>query len=108
MSPRKHRSFVNSRKRSNVKSIKSKALTLACLTATGLSLNGCAGVNVRIPDSLREECVSTVDVSGAQTIGDLGKAIIQGDGDLRVCEVKKAAVIAIAESQNRRWWQIFR
>jgi hypothetical protein len=46
-----------------------------------------------------------VDVSGAQTVGDLGKAIVQGDADLRVCSIKKDAVVAIAESQNRSWWR---
>ena len=51
--------------------------------------------------------MSTVDVSGVQTVGDLGNAIIQGDADLRVCSVRKDAVVAIAESQNRRWWQVF-
>jgi hypothetical protein len=51
--------------------------------------------------------VSTVDVSGAQTVGDLGQAVIQGDADLRVCSVRKDAVVVIAESQNRRWWQIW-
>jgi len=64
-------------------------------------------VQVTIPDSLKASCVSTVDVSGAQTVGDLGNAIIQGDADLRVCSVRKDAVVAIAESQNRRWWQVF-
>jgi len=62
---------------------------------------------VTIPDSLKAPCVSTVDVSGVQTVGDLGNAIIQGDADLRVCSVRKDAVVAIAESQNRRWWQVF-
>lgn len=71
-----------------------------------LTLSACAGgpANLVIPDSLRAPCESTVDVSGAQTVGDLGKAIVQGDADLRVCDVKKAAVVAIAESQNRRAW----
>jgi hypothetical protein len=45
-----------------------------------------------------------VDVSTAQTVGDLGKAIVQGDADLRVCSIKKDAIVAIAESQNRRAW----
>lgn len=43
----------------------------------------------------------------AQTLGDLSGAIIAGDGDLRVCNIKKDAVVAIAESQRRRWWQLF-
>lgn len=51
--------------------------------------------------------MSTVDVSGAETVGDLGNAIIQGDADLRVCSARKDAVVAIAESQNRRWWQLW-
>jgi hypothetical protein len=74
-----------------------------------VTLSGCAAsaVRVTIPDSLKAPCVSTVDVSGAQTVGDLGNAIIQGDADLRVCSVRKDAVVAIAESQNRRWWQVF-
>ena len=61
-----------------------------------------------IPDSLRAPCESTVNVSNAQTVGDLGNAIVQGDGDLRVCSVKKDAVVAIAESQNRRWFEFWR
>ncbi len=60
-----------------------------------------------IPDSLKAPCVSTVDVSTAETVGDLGRAIVAQDGDLRVCSVRKDAIQAIAESQNRRWWQLF-
>jgi hypothetical protein len=47
-------------------------------------------------------------VSGATTVGDLGKAIVQGDADLRVCSIQKDAVVAIAESQNRRWFEFWR
>lgn len=69
------------------------------------NLSGCGGAaNVRIPDSLKAPCVSTVDVSGAQTVGDLGRAIVQSDADREICSVKKDAVVAIAESQNRRFW----
>lgn len=46
-----------------------------------------------------------MDVSTAQTVGDLGRAIVQGDADLRVCSIQKDAVVAIAESQNRSWWR---
>jgi hypothetical protein len=91
-----------------VRSIKSRARTSAFLTASALILSGCAAgqANLVIPDSLRAPCESTVDVSGAQTVGDLGRAIVQGDADLRVCSIQKDAVVAIAESQNRRpWWQ---
>ena len=85
--------------------IRSKALILPFLLGTGTLCNGCGGAaNIRIPDSLKAPCVSTVDVSGAQTVGDLGQAIIAGDGDLRVCDVKREAVVAIAESQNHTWW----
>lgn len=71
-------------------------------------LSGCAGtVGIRIPDSLRQPCVSTVDVSGAQTVGDLGNAIVQQDADLAICGARKDAVVAIAESQNRPWWRLF-
>jgi hypothetical protein len=92
-----------------VKSRKSLALTSICLPALALTLSACAGgpARVTIPDSLRGPCESTVDVSGAQTVGDLGQAIIQGDADLRVCSIRKDAVVAIAESQNRRWWQLW-
>jgi len=80
--------------------------------ASALTLSGCAGasgVNVVIPESLRAPCVSTVDVSGAQTVGDLGRAIVHGDADLRVCSIQKEAIVTIAESQNRRpWWAILR
>lgn len=69
--------------------------------ATALSLSACATGSV-IPDSLRAPCVSTVDVSGAQIIGDLSKAILAGDGDLRVCSVQKDAVVAIAEAGQRK------
>lgn len=89
-----------------MRSMTLKALTVACLLATGLSLSACAGTaNLNIPESLRAPCESTVDVSNAQVLGDLGKAIIAGDGDLRVCSVKKDAVVAIAESRNRSWWR---
>lgn len=67
--------------------------------------SGCA--TSVIPDSLKTPCESTVDVSGAQTIGDLSKAIIAGDGDLRVCSVRKDAVVAIAEANSRPWWRLF-
>ena len=92
-----------------MKSRKSRVLTSACLLVSALILSACAGgpARVTIPASLKNPCVSTVDVSGAQTVGDLGNAIIQGDADLRVCSVRKDAVVAIAESQNRRWWQVF-
>lgn len=92
-----------------MKSRKSKVLTSVCLLVSALVLNACgaATVQVTIPDSLKAPCVSTVDVSSAQTVGDLGNAIIQGDADLRVCSVRKDAVVAIAESQNRRWWQLW-
>ena len=89
-----------------MKLTRSKALILPFLLATGILCNGCGGAaNVVIPDSLKAPCVTTVDVSTAQTVGDLGRAVIAGDADLRVCDVQKQAVVAIAESQNRRWWQ---
>lgn len=94
-----------------MQSMKSRALLIASLTASALTLSACAAgpANLVIPDSLRAPCESTVDVSTAQTVGDLGRAIVQGDADLRVCEVKKAAIVAIAESQNRRpWYAILR
>jgi hypothetical protein len=71
-----------------------------------LTLSACAGASV-IPDSLKTPCESTVDVSRAATVGDLGQAIVAGDGDLRVCSIRKDAVVAIAEAQRRPWWQIF-
>lgn len=94
-----------------MQSMTSKALMIASLTASALSLSACAAgpANLVIPDSLRSPCESTVDVSTAQTIGDLGKAIVQGDADLRVCSIQKEAIVTIAESQNRRpWWAILR
>ena len=91
-----------------MQSNRSKGLTLLCLPALALTLSACGGaVNVVIPDSLRAPCESTVDVRTATTIGDLGQAVVRGDGDLRVCNIQKDAVVAIAESQNRRWWQVF-
>lgn len=84
--------------------------TSVFLLASALILSGCAGgsPNLVIPDSLRQPCESTVDVSGAQTVADLGKAIVQGDADLRVCSVQKDAVVTIAESRNKRWFEFWR
>lgn len=82
-----------------------RALTLPFLLAMGIALNGCA--TPVIPDSLKAPCESTVDVSGAQTVGDLGRAVIQADADLAVCSVRKDAVVAIAEAQRRPWWRLF-
>ena len=87
---------------------KLKALTLPFLLVLAGLLNGCGGAaNIKIPDSLKAPCVSTVDVSDATTLNDLSGAILAGDGDLRVCDVKREAVVAIAESQNRVWWWPF-
>lgn len=89
-----------------MKSTKSPALTRLCLLASALSLSACGGASV-IPDSLKAPCESTVDVRNAQTVGDLGQAIVRGDGDLRVCNVKKDAVVAIAEANARPRWKFW-
>ncbi|MGV3579984.1 hypothetical protein [Brevundimonas sp.] len=86
-----------------MKSIKSPVLTSAFLMASALTLSACASGGV-IPDSLRAPCESTVDVREAKTVGDLGKAIIQGDGDLRVCDVRREAIVAIADSRRASWF----
>ena len=67
--------------------------------------SGCA--TSVIPDSLKTPCESTANVEGAQTIGDLSKAILAGDGDLRVCSIRKDAVVAIAEANRRPWFWPF-
>lgn len=86
-----------------MRQIKSPALTKGFLMVTALLLSGCgAGTGIVIPDSLRAPCESTVDVSQAQTVGDLGAALIQSDADREICSIKKDAVVAIAESQNRK------
>ena len=90
-----------------MQSMTSRGLTSLCLPALALTLSACAGASV-IPDSLKAECESTVgDISEATTVAHLGQAIIRGDGDLRVCSIRKDAVVAIAEAQRRPWWQIF-
>lgn len=72
---------------------------------SALTLSGCGAANViEIPASLKQPCVSTVDVSTAQTVGDLGRAVITGDADLRVCDAKREAVVTIAESGRRRFF----
>jgi len=77
--------------------------------ATALLLSACGGaVDLHIPESLKAPCESTFDASTAQTLGDVSNGIIIGDADLRVCSVKKDAVVAIAESRNSRWWQFWR
>lgn len=87
---------------------RSPELTSLCLLGSLISLSGCGAANViEIPDSLKEPCVSTVDVSQAQTVGDLGKAIIQQDSDLRVCDIKREAVVTIAEAGRRPWWRVW-
>lgn len=86
---------------------KSRVLTSLCLLALVPSLSAC-GAGMVIPDSLKAGCKSTVgDLSTATSVGQIGQAVVRGDGDLRVCNAKKDAVVAIAESQNRRWWQVF-
>lgn len=92
-----------------MKSLRYRVPLTACLMGTALGLSACGGAaSVVIPESLREPCVSTVDVSNAMTVGDLGNAIVRGDADLRVCSVRKDAVVAIAEARNRRFWEFWR
>jgi hypothetical protein len=77
--------------------------------ASGVALSGCGGAaNIMIPNSLKAPCRSTVDVSDATVLNDLSDAILAGDADLRECSLKKEAVIEIAESQNRRWYEFWR
>ncbi len=90
-----------------MKSMKSRALTSASLMASAVILSAC-GAGTVIPDSLRAPCETTVNVENAQTVSDLGKAIVQGDGDLRVCSIKKDAVVAIAEANRPPRWQFWR
>lgn len=45
-----------------------------------------------------------MDVSTAQTVGDLGRAVIIGDADLAICSARKDAVVTIAEAGKKRWW----
>ena len=91
-----------------MKLARSKALILPFLLGTASLLNGCGGAaNIVIPESLKTPCESSIDVSGAQTVGDLGRAIVQGDADLKICSLKKDAITEIAESQNRRWYWPF-
>lgn len=90
-----------------MQSMRYQVLMTAFLMATALGLSACGGAVV-IPDSLRAPCVSTVDVSGAQTVGDLGNAIVRGDADLRVCDVRREAVVTIAEARNKRFWEFWR
>ena len=93
-----------------MKSIAYRVLILVSLTGLLANLSACAGgpASIVIPDSLRAPCQSTVDVSTATTVGDLGQAIVRGDGDLRVCSIQKDAVVAIAEAQNKRWFEFWR
>ena len=71
--------------------------------------SGCAtSSGVLIPDSLKAPCESTVDVSTAQTVGDLGRAVLQGDADLAICSLKKDAIVEIAEGERRPWWSLLR
>lgn len=82
-----------------------RALTLPFLTGSLLICSGCATANVVIPASLKAECESTVgDLSEATSVAHLGQAVIRGDGDLRVCDTRRQAIVAIAESQNRGWF----
>lgn len=85
-----------------------QGLISLCLLASAPSLSGCASAGIEIPDSLKAECESTFDATGAATLADVSRGIIIGDADLRVCSLKKDAVVAIAESGNRRWWEFWR
>lgn len=75
--------------------------------ASAVILSAC-GAGTVIPDSLRAPCESTFDASAAETLGDISKGIIVGDGDLRVCSIKKDAVVAIAEANRPPRWQVWR
>lgn len=69
-----------------------------------VACNGCA--TAKIPASLKAPCVSTVDVEGAKTVGDLGQAVIAGDADLALCSLKKDAIVEIVEGRSGwRWWR---
>lgn len=73
--------------------------------ATGPLLNGCAANVISIPDSLKKSCESTVgDLSRATELAHLSNAIIAGDADLRVCDARREAVVAIAEAGKRSWF----
>lgn len=70
------------------------------------SLSACATApRIEIPASLKAPCLSTVDVSTAQTVGDLGRAVVQGDADLALCDLKKTAIVEIVEGSERNWLQ---
>ena len=75
--------------------------------ASAAILSAC-GAGTVIPDSLRAACLPTFDASAAETVGDLGKGIVQLDADIRVCSIKKEAVIAIAEANRPPRWQFWR
>lgn len=90
-----------------MKSIKSPARTSACLTASAVILSAC-GAGVVIPDSLRAPCRPTFNAETAETVGDLGKGIVQLDADIRVCSIQKDAVVAIAEANRPPRWQFWR
>ena len=47
--------------------------------------------------------MSTVDVSEAKTVGDLGSAVIAGDADLALCSLKKDAIVEIVDGRRGRW-----
>lgn len=69
--------------------------------------SGCATASViEIPASLKQPCVSSVDVSTAQTVGDLGVAIVRQDAELAICDARREAVVTIAEAGKKRflWW----
>jgi len=71
-------------------------------------LNACAGASgIVIPDSLKAPCVSEVDVSTAQTVGDLANAIIRQDAEIAICSARKDAVVSIAEAQSRPFWRVW-
>jgi hypothetical protein len=77
--------------------------------ASALALGGCQTVAVRptltVPDSLRATC-ERPNPEGVATVGDLAAYSLKQDAAIRVCDARRAAVVAIVDSaqpKKKRW-----
>lgn len=77
-----------------------------------LASTGCAGVptspRVMVPQTFRTECAGPA-TDGVLTVGDLAAFSIRQAEALKLCDAKRAGVVAIVDAaapKPRTWWPI--
>lgn len=86
-----------------------RACTLLASVVSVMLVGGCQTVPVRptltVPDSLRATC-ERPNPEGVSTVGDLAAYSLKQDAAIRVCDARRAAVVAIVDSaqpKKKRW-----